>query len=80
VDLSDIDLFVIPGLAFDASGGRLGRGRGYYDATLLAAGPRAARVGLAFDFQVVTAVPAFEHDARVAALATEERWLEVTPS
>ena len=58
-----IDLAVVPGVAFDARGGRLGRGRGHYDATLPLLRPDAARVGLAFDAQVVDRVPTEPHDA-----------------
>jgi 5-formyltetrahydrofolate cyclo-ligase len=71
----EIDLVVVPGVAFDAAGRRLGRGRGAYDATLAALPPRAARVGLAFELQVVPAVPAGPLDAPVDAVVTERRVL-----
>ena len=47
----------MPGVAFDARGGRLGRGRGHYDAALALIRPGAIRVGIAFDEQVVTGCP-----------------------
>lgn len=59
----EIDFILVPGVAFDASGRRLGRGRGYYDKYL----PRtkAYRVGVCFDYQFVAEVPAEAHDQRV---------------
>jgi 5-formyltetrahydrofolate cyclo-ligase len=74
VDLAELDAVLVPGLAFSLDGLRLGRGGGHYDATLAAA-PRALRVGLAFDLQLVAALPAEPHDARVDAIATEQRLL-----
>lgn len=73
VELSEIDLFVLPAVAADLSGGRLGRGRGHYDATLAAAGSRALRVALLFDWQIVLAVPVDAHDQRVDAVCTDQR-------
>ncbi|ABS25304.1 5-formyltetrahydrofolate cyclo-ligase [Anaeromyxobacter sp. Fw109-5] len=69
-----VDCVLMPGVAFSPDGHRLGRGGGYYDATLEAM-PRAARVGLAFDLQLVPALPAEGHDARLDALVTEARVL-----
>ena len=80
VALGEIDLFVLPARAVDASGHRLGRGKGYYDATLAAAGPRAARVALVFDAQVVPEVPAADHDQRVHHVCTESRWIGCEPA
>jgi len=71
----DVDLVCVPGVAFDARGGRLGRGRGQYDATLALLPRRAFRVGLAFESQVVPAVPSEPHDERLDALVTETRVL-----
>jgi 5-formyltetrahydrofolate cyclo-ligase len=70
IELAGIAAFFLPGLAFDRAGGRIGWGRGHYDATLAAA-PRALRVGLAFDFQLVDAVPSEAHDAPLHAIITE---------
>ncbi len=69
VATSDIDVFVIPGLAFDLLGERLGWGRGHYDRTLAAA--RAAlRVGYAYDFQIVALVPVGADDERMDVVVT----------
>jgi len=70
VELAAIDAFVVPGLAFDRAGGRIGWGRGHYDATLAAA-PRAQRIGLAFECQLVAEVPVDPHDVRLHAIVTE---------
>ncbi len=63
VAADEVALAVVPGLAFDRAGARLGFGRGYYD-RLLAAAPRALRVGLCFSHQWVERVPAAAHDVR----------------
>jgi 5-formyltetrahydrofolate cyclo-ligase len=70
---AEIDLALVPGLAFDAAGGRLGRGRGHYDATLAGMRPDAARVGVAFECQVVERVPSEPHDVSLDAVVTESR-------
>ncbi|MGN0774960.1 MAG: 5-formyltetrahydrofolate cyclo-ligase [Candidatus Ventricola sp.] len=59
----DIDLVFVPGTAFDASGGRLGQGGGYYDRFL--ARTRALRVGICHDFALLASVPAQAHDVRM---------------
>jgi 5-formyltetrahydrofolate cyclo-ligase len=69
-----IDLVVVPGTAFDPHGGRLGYGLGYYD-RLLGSIPRALRVALAFECQLVGLVPVEPHDLPVDIILTEERIL-----
>lgn len=75
VPVASLDLALVPGLAFDAAGRRLGRGGGYYDSALGALAGRALRVGLAFDCQIAPEVPVEPHDARVDLVATESRLL-----
>jgi 5-formyltetrahydrofolate cyclo-ligase len=75
VPLSEIELVLVPGVAFDGSGRRLGRGRGHYDATLAALSPAAVRIGLAFELQIVAAVPCEPHDMPLDAIVTERRVL-----
>ncbi len=70
VPLSLIDLFIVPGLAFDARGARIGYGRGHFDATLAAASG-ALRVAYAFELQIVPAVPESAGDERVDVIVTE---------
>ena len=67
----DLDVVLVPGLAFDERGQRLGYGRGYYDRLLPRLRPDAAAVGVAPEALVVPALPAEEHDARVTHLVTE---------
>ena len=71
VPLERIDLFVVPGLGFTREGRRLGRGGGYYDATLRAAAERARRVGLAFTDQLVDDMPVTEDDVQMDLVVTE---------
>ena len=59
-NLQDIDLVVVPGRAFDASGHRLGRGKGYYDRLLTRM--TAYRIGVCFPCQMLDEVPFEEHD------------------
>ena len=61
--VDQIDLALIPGLAFDAQGHRLGRGKGYYDRFLSAF--RGKTIGVCFDFQKVAEVPVDAHDVAV---------------
>jgi 5-formyltetrahydrofolate cyclo-ligase len=75
VPLAAIDLLVVPAIAVDAAGRRLGRGKGHYDATL--AGYQGRSVALVFDSQLVPEVPVGEHDRRVGAVCTEARWIPV---
>jgi len=71
VALADIAAFVVPGLAFDRGGGRIGWGRGHYDATFAAASPGALRIGLAFECQLIERVPREPHDVLVNNIITE---------
>lgn len=73
--MDDIDLMIIPGLAFDRSGFRLGRGKGFYDKTLKQFSGQ--RVGLAYSFQVLDQLPHEEWDEKVNWLVTETEWLKV---
>ncbi len=65
------DLVVVPGVAFDAAGWRLGRGHGYYDRFLRGLGGTAVAVGLAFSWQMVPEVPVDAWDVPVDAVVTE---------
>jgi 5-formyltetrahydrofolate cyclo-ligase len=74
VDPASIDCIVLPGIAFSEKGHRLGRGGGYYDATL-SEFPAAQRVGIAFEVQILPEVPHEGHDAALDAVVTESRAL-----
>lgn len=67
-----VDLVVVPGLAFDRSGRRLGRGGGHYDRLLAGRALRGAfKIGLALEVQMTPRVPAERHDVAMDAVATE---------
>jgi len=72
VDPADVDLVIVPGLAFDALGGRVGFGGGYYD-RLLARMPHALRVGYSYDEQLVGHVPHEPHDTHMDVVVTPSR-------
>ena len=65
----DFDLIVVPGMAFDRSGHRLGRGKGYYD-RVLAQHPHVHTIGLCFDFQLLPEIPCEPHDRIIDEVIT----------
>ena len=65
VNLKSLDLVVVPGLAFDKKGRRLGRGKGYYDRFLPKISQHSFAIGLAYDFQILPFIPTTEYDADV---------------
>lgn len=67
-----IDLIIVPGVAFDKAGHRLGMGGGFYDRFMLRAS-RAVRAALAYDCQLLAAVPAEVHDLTVDYIITEKQ-------
>jgi 5-formyltetrahydrofolate cyclo-ligase len=72
---SCVDLILVPGVAFDAKGHRLGRGKAYYDQLLAVFGGK--RCGVAFEEQLVPEIPVEPHDATMDFLLTPTRWLEI---
>ena len=73
VAVDRVDLFVVPGLGFTQEGKRLGRGGGYYDATLRAGGVRSRRVGLAFTEQMVDDLPSADDDMDMDLVVSEQQ-------
>ncbi|MBI2101907.1 5-formyltetrahydrofolate cyclo-ligase [Candidatus Woesearchaeota archaeon] len=71
----NIDIVLVPGIAFDREGHRIGYGFGYYDKFLKKV-PKAVKIGLCFDFQVVDKVPREEHDVPVDLIVTESKVIE----
>ncbi|HWD92353.1 MAG TPA: 5-formyltetrahydrofolate cyclo-ligase [Verrucomicrobiae bacterium] len=69
-----LDLILVPGVAFDAYGRRLGRGKGFYDQLLESV--RGRTCGVAFDEQIVEAVPVEPHDVHLNCILTPTRWIE----
>lgn len=70
-DISDIDIALIPGIAFDMHGNRTGFGMGYYDRFLSQF--KGLKIGLCYDFQLLPSIPADEHDIRMDLIITEKR-------
>ena len=68
---NEIDLILVPGLAFSADGHRMGRGGGYYDRLLSTLLPHTAKLGICFNFQLLPEVPMEPHDERVNAVVTD---------
>ncbi len=73
--LTQIDLIILPGTAFDRNGNRLGAGGGFYD-RLLMGEHHPTTVALAFDFQLVEAVPKLEHDVAIDFIITESQTID----
>jgi 5-formyltetrahydrofolate cyclo-ligase len=72
VPLNQLDFILVPGVAFDLAGRRLGRGKGFYDRLL--AEVRGHKCGVAFDAQIVAHLPEEPHDIRVDSILTPTRW------
>jgi 5-formyltetrahydrofolate cyclo-ligase len=77
-DVSRLDLILVPALAFDRKGHRLGRGGGYFDRFLKTLPREAKRVGLGFDFQLLDEIPTEDHDMVVNFVVTNEGVLDAT--
>jgi 5,10-methenyltetrahydrofolate synthetase len=75
--IEEVDFILVPGVAFDASGGRLGYGGGFYDRLLGNARPDVPKVAGAFAVQVVDTVPVEDHDCRVTTLVTENATIAI---
>jgi 5-formyltetrahydrofolate cyclo-ligase len=75
IGLNRLDFVLVPGIAFDLHGRRLGRGKGYYDQLL--ADVRGKICGVAFDEQIVPEIPVEPHDILVNCILTPTRWIEL---
>lgn len=78
VPVKEIDLIVAPALGFDKKGNRLGRGGSFYDRFFANEELHAARCGLAFEEQILDAIPATEGDEQVDFLVTDEQVIYFT--
>jgi 5-formyltetrahydrofolate cyclo-ligase len=76
VDVSELDLIMVPGVAFDRRGGRMGHGKGYYDKLLQHARLDTPLVALAFECQLFEEIPVAEHDIFMDRVITEDRVYE----
>jgi 5-formyltetrahydrofolate cyclo-ligase len=72
---SALDLVLVPGVAFDRHGRRLGRGKGFYDRLLVLI--KGATCGVSFDEQVVDEIPVEPHDVRLNCILTPTRWIDL---
>jgi len=69
----DLDLIILPGIAFDPFGNRIGRGLGYYDNFLKKVSPSTKLIALAFEMQIVKKIPTNTNDIPVHKIITEKR-------
>lgn len=72
IDVKDVDLVMVPGVAFDRRGARMGHGKGYYDKLLEGARPETPCVALAFECQVFPEIPTAPHDIFMDKIITEK--------
>jgi 5-formyltetrahydrofolate cyclo-ligase len=76
VDIAKIEMIVVPAIAYDRRGNRVGRGKGYYDRLL--ASTKATKVGVGYDFQLLDEeIPAEPHDVAVDMVITDRRRLVI---
>ena len=76
--LNRLDFVLVPGVAFDGFGGRLGRGKGFYDRLLAEIG--GLKCGVAFDEQIVGQLPSEPHDIAMDFILTPTRWIAIRRS
>ena len=75
VPLNQLDFVLVPGVAFDPSGGRLGRGKGFYDRLLAETNNACMKCGVALEEQIITAIPSEAHDVCMNFVLTPSRWI-----
>lgn len=80
IDPNDLDLIVVPGVAFDKNGGRVGYGAGYYDRYFKRINnenkSKIVKLALAYDFQLMDKVPTDEEDVLIDAVMTEKQFIK----
>ena len=74
IDYTGIDLVIVPGIAFDRQGNRLGRGGGYYDRLLSQLPPNVYKIGICFPYQLVDTVPTEPFDIRMDEIITSPEY------
>jgi 5-formyltetrahydrofolate cyclo-ligase len=80
VALEQADVILVPGVAWDRKGFRIGYGAGYYDRSINALRKHVTTVGLAYEFQFVSNVPRSRYDRRVDRIVTESRIIATAPN
>lgn len=78
-NINDVDFVVMPGVAFDSSCSRLGYGAGYYDKLLSGLKKQIPLVALAYEEQIVEAVPVEAHDVKIHRIITDKRTISCGP-
>ncbi|MEE4356308.1 MAG: 5-formyltetrahydrofolate cyclo-ligase [Desulfococcaceae bacterium] len=73
IPLDKVDIAIIPGLAFDEKGGRIGSGLGYYDRLIPKLSATTRKVALCLEKQIIPQVPMESHDRHVDIIITDER-------
>lgn len=71
----ELDLLVVPGVAFTKDCARVGYGRGFYDRYIANLSSRVAILGMAYDFQIVDTMPADQWDQALGGVVSEKRWI-----
>jgi 5-formyltetrahydrofolate cyclo-ligase len=77
VNNEDIDFIVMPGLAFDREGGRIGYGGGFYDRFLMNLNKKVDKIAIAYQFQIFDDVPTNEMDVNVDGIITEKEFIKI---
>lgn len=73
IDQDNIDVAIIPGVAFDIEKNRMGRGKGYYDKFLK--DKKFLKVGICFDYQLLDKIPVEVNDIKMDEIISEKRWI-----
>lgn len=76
MDSSELELIIVPAVAYDRKGNRLGRGKGFYDRLLCET--KAVKIGVAYDFQLYDELPTEEHDVPMDYVITQSTVIKIT--
>ncbi len=74
-DVNDIELMIIPAVAFDRKGNRLGRGKGFYDRLLSTS--KATKIGVGYEFQLFDSIPSEPHDVAMDMIITQKTLIKM---
>lgn len=77
IDPKKLEIVLVPGLAFDIHGNRVGYGKGYYDRFLIHLNPNSLKIGLAYDFQLLDEIPSNSYDIPVDIIVTDKRIIDI---
>lgn len=78
MDINNVDLVVMPGVAFDSKGNRIGYGAGFYDKLLSGLKRRIPLIAIAYEEQIVDSVPSEPHDIKVHKIVTDKKIIDCT--